>query len=277
MVIGLLAGIASAVLFGVAAVVQASAVRGFGGQADSFAWFLKHGWREPLLLAVIGAYLAGFVLHAVAIAYTPLYLAQATISLSLPITAWVAARRLAEPLGILGWSSVGFIVLGLALLAVSAGPAGVARSSPLFAACLWAGVALLAVLGWQWPAAPPLVHATAAGLGYAGSALAVRGVAGVDAVSLLCALAVPAFGALAFWLYSVALSRTSAAGASGSVIVYQTLVPSVVGLLWLGDGIKAGWEAGVLLGLLLAMMGALSLGRRQSVSADGSATLTNSS
>jgi hypothetical protein len=263
MLIGLLAGIASAALFGVAAVAQAAAVRGLDKKADSFGWFIKHGWREPLLVAVIGAYLAGFVLHAVAIAYTPLYLAQATISLSLPITAWVASRRLGESLGLVGWSSVGAIAAGLVLLAVSAGAAGDARTSTLFAGGLWGGVCLLAVIGWQWSGSAPIILATAAGWGYAGSALAVRGVAGLDLLSLLCALAVPAYGALAFWLYSVALDRTTAAGASGSVIVYQTLVPSVVGLLWLGDGIKAGWEFGVLVGLLLAMVGALALGRRQ--------------
>lgn len=276
MLIGLIAGIASAVLFGVAAVAQASAVRGLDNQADSFGWFLTHGWRNPLLLAVIGAYLAGFVLHAVAIAYTPLYLAQATISLSLPITAWVASRRLGESLGFAGWSAVAAIAVGLILLALSAGPAGAARSSTLFAVSLWVGVSLLAVLGWLWLGAPSIVLATAAGLGYAGSALAVRGVAGFDVVSAACALAVPCYGALAFWLYSVALNRTTAAGASGSVIVYQTLVPSVVGLVWLGDGIKPGWEVGVLLGLLLAITGALMLGRRQDSAHDPERASTTS-
>ncbi len=86
---------------------------------------------------------------------------------------------------------------------------------------------------------------------------------GVDPASVLAAIALPAYGAIAFWLYSVALNRTGAASASGSVIVYQTLVPSVVGLVWLGDTIREGWLAGVILGLALAMAGALALSRRE--------------
>ena len=42
---------------------------------------------HPLILLVVAAYLAGFVLHAVAIWLLPLYLAQAAIALSLPVTA----------------------------------------------------------------------------------------------------------------------------------------------------------------------------------------------
>ncbi len=262
MLIGLLAGLFSAVLFGVAAVAQAAAVRGLDNKTDSITWFAQHAWRQPLLLAVIAAYFAGFVFHAVAIAYTPLYLAQATISLSLPITAWYAAKKLGEPLGLIGWSAVSAIAAGLILLAYSAGPAGEALRSSGFVLALWAGVLSIAIVAWWSPLAHPPVLAIAAGLGYAGSALAVRGIAGPDALSIACALAVPAYGAMAFWLYSIALDRTTAAGASGSVIVYQTLVPSVVGLVWLGDGVKDGWSGGVLAGLALAMAGALVLGRR---------------
>lgn len=262
MLIGLLAGIASAVLFGAAAVAQASAVRALQGQSASFVWFAKHAWREPLLLGVLAAYLAGFVLHAVAIWSTPLYLAQATISLSLPITAWVAMRRLGERLGPAGWSAVASIAAGLGLLAISAGAAGETLRSAPFVAGLWLGVVGIGLVGWWGLAAHPAFAASAAGFGYAGSALAVRGVDGYDTLSLLSALAVPAYGLIAFWLYSLALDRSSAASASGSVIVYQTLVPSLVGVIWLGDQVRDSLGLGVIGGLLLAVGGALALSRR---------------
>lgn len=264
MLIGLIAGIVSAAVFGAAAVAQATAVRSLQGQSSSFRWFVRSAWREPLLIGVLAAYLAGFVLHAVAIWFTPLYLAQATISLSLPITALVAVRRLDERLGPAGWAAVGGIAAGLVLLAISAGDAGPTLRSATFVAGLWIGVLVLALAGWWGLAARPAVAATFAGLGYAGSALAVRGVAGYDALSLLSALAVPAYGLLAFWLYSLALDRASAASASGSVIVYQTLVPSVVGVVWLGDQIRGGFAVGVIAGLVLAVGGALALARRGS-------------
>lgn len=262
MLIGLLAGIASAVLFGAAAVAQASAVRAQGGQPASFVWFVTNAWRQPLLLGVLAAYLGGFVLHAVAIWFTPLYLAQATVSLSLPITAWVAVRRLGERLGPAGWSAVASIAAGLVLLAISAGAAGETVRSASFVAGLWAGVVLIGLVGWRGLAASPGIAATVAGFGYAGSALAVRGVDAYDALSLLSALTVPAFGLIAFWLYSLALDRSRAASASGSVIVYQTLVPSVVGVLWLGDQIREGFALGVVGGLVLAVGGSFVLSRR---------------
>ncbi|MGL5825699.1 MAG: hypothetical protein ACRCYU_12950 [Nocardioides sp.] len=259
MLIGLLAGIASAVLFGAAAVAQATAVRSLDSQGDRFAGFIAALWRNPALLGVVAAYLAGFVLHAVAIALTPLYLAQATVSLSLPVTAWLAARRLAEPLGLRGWGWVGAIAVGLVLLAASTGTAGQARGSGWFSVAVWAGAVLILVFAWRCHNGAPLVVATVAGLGYAGSALAVRGVSGLEPASTASALAVPTYGVVAFWLYSLALDRSTAAGASGSVIVYQTLLPSVVGVVWLGDTVRSGAEAGIIGGLALAVTGAVAL------------------
>ena len=46
---------------------------------------------------------------------------------------------------------------------------------------------------------------------------------------LVCALAVPALGLVAFWLYSLALSRTGVAAATGALIVLQTFVPAASG------------------------------------------------
>ncbi len=95
MVLGLVAGIAAAVLFGTAAVLQAHAVRQLPHGLRSLRGFVADAVRHPLILVVVAAYLGGFVLHAVAIWLLPLYLAQASIALSLPISA-LAARRVSE-------------------------------------------------------------------------------------------------------------------------------------------------------------------------------------
>ena len=49
--------------------------------------FVRVSVRDPSTLGVVVAYLLGFVLHVVAIWALPLYLAQATVAMSLPITA----------------------------------------------------------------------------------------------------------------------------------------------------------------------------------------------
>ena len=183
--------------------------------AERLGSFVRAGVRDPLILLVVGAYLAGFVLHAVSIWLLPLYLAQAAISLSMPCTAVLSVRQLHEPLGPARWTAVGAVTLGIALLALGAGSPGAVTTSWAFAAWVVAGLVVVTAAGVAARSSGPLLGALA-GCGYAGSALAVRGI-GTDLSGpvLVCALAVPALGLVAFWLYSLALSRTGVGRGDG--------------------------------------------------------------
>ena len=55
-----------------AAVAQAHAVRRFDTAPDSLVGFVLRSVRDPWILGVVAAYLAGFLLHAVAIWLLPL-------------------------------------------------------------------------------------------------------------------------------------------------------------------------------------------------------------
>ncbi len=260
---GLLAGITAAVMFGLAAVAQAHAVRGESGSVPGLIGFVLWAARNPWMLAVVAAYLAGFVLHAVAIWLLPLYLAQASIALSLPVTA-VASTRLSELLNRRGWLGVGAVSLGLVLLAVGAGPAGSTLTGPGYAVLLVAALALLLLVGLALRGAGSIPLGLLAGLGYAGSALAVRGVdLPLSPAIAAAALTVPAYGVLAFWLYSLALDRSLVSTATAPMITAQTFVPALAGLAWLGDGVREGWGAAIAAGLLLATVGTLLLARDQ--------------
>ncbi|WP_426244093.1 hypothetical protein [Nocardioides sp. LHG3406-4] len=260
---GLLAGVAAAVLFGLAAVAQARAVRRDSRNAQGLAGFVTWAARNPWMLAVVGAYLVGFVLHAVAIWLLPLYLAQASVALSLPVTA-LASARLSELLTGWHWLGVGAVTAGLVLLAVGAGPAGDTVTGTPFAVAVLAGVVALLAAGLAVRRAGALTLGWLAGLGYAGSALAVRGVdLPLSAAIVIAALTVPAFGVVAFWLYSLALDRSLVSAASAPMITAQTFVPALAGLAWLGDGVREGWGAAIAAGLLLATAGTLLLSRDQ--------------
>lgn len=259
MLAGLLAGLLSAVCFGLAAVAQARAVRRLPEAAHGLGPFVRAALSTPLLMAVVAAYLLGFVLHAVAIWLLPLYLAQAAIAMSLPVTA-VASRRIGEGIVTGQWVALATVVAGLWLLAAGAGPAGAVFASWPFDAALAAGLVALA-------AAAALVHSPAAlgtlsGLAYAGSAIGVRGVGWpLDPAMVVAALCVPAFGLLGFWLYSLGLSRGPVPSATAPMIVGQTAGPALVGLAFLDDGLRRGWWPALLLGLALAMAGAIAVGR----------------
>ncbi len=259
MPIGIAAGVLAAVFFGIAAVAQAHAARRAPG-LDRFDDFLRHAVRDPWTLGVVAAYLAGFALHAVAIWLLPLYLAQAAIALSMPVSALVARSKLHERLGVARWVAVGAVTVGLALLALGAGSAGPTHATAGFATAVWVATALLVgvgLMGRHWPGG---WLGAVSGTGYAGSAIAVRGLdLPVGPAVVVAALAVPLLGLVAFWIYSTALSRSSVAAATGPLIVTQTFVPAVVGVVALGDGVRS-WPLAVA-GLGLATGATVALGR----------------
>jgi drug/metabolite transporter (DMT)-like permease len=260
--VGVALGLLSAAVFGLAAVVQARAVRGLGSSPDGLRGFVLQSVRDGRTMLVVAAYLVGFVLHAAAIWLLPLYLAQALVAMSLPVTA-MASHRVEDELRRSGWVAVGVVTLGLALMGLGAGRPGEVVTSTTFVVSLWVGVAALAVASTAARRLPGALLGLLAGLGYAGSAISVRGVGTpVEAPVVLAALAVPSFSIVAFWLYSLGMHRASVASASGPLIVAQTIVPASVGVALLGDGVREGWWPAVTLGLVLATAGAVALGRQ---------------
>ena len=266
---GLVAGLAAAALFGVGAVVQAHAVRRQPNRPHGLWDFVRVSVRDPWTLGVVGAYLLGFVLHVVAIWGLPLYLAQATVAMSLPVTA-VTSLVLHERLQPVHWWAVLLVSAGLVLLSVGSGEPGELFTSAWFAVSLWVGVVVLllaARVGVHWPG--PAI-AVLAGLGYTGSAVAVRGAeSATDVVSIAAGLTVGIYGLIGFWLYSVSLDRAPVSAASAPLIVTQTFVPSLIGVAFLGDTVRPGWWPGVVVGLLLSTAGAIVL------SGDGIASPVN--
>ena len=259
--LGLVAGLLAAVLFGGGAVVQAHAVRRLASPPGSLAGFLRASAAEPLILAVVASYLVGFALHAVAIWLLPLYLAQASIAVSLPVTA-IASRVIHERLSPVHWWAVGVVTAGLVLLSAGSGEAGPIVTSGSFVAALWVGVALLVLAARARHLVSGGSLGALAGLGYAGSAIGVRGVeTPVGWLVVAAALAVPAYGVLGFWLYSLGLDRSAVSSATAPMIVGETFVPAAIGLALLGDGVRAGWWFAVVSGLVLATGGAILLAR----------------
>ena len=130
-----------------------------------------------------------------------------------------------------------------------------------FAVAIWVGVAVLALAGRRGP--PRRWRAGGAGRAR------VRGVRDGRArrrdtgrcPPSACAAAVGVYGLLAFWLYSLALDRAPVSSATAPLIVGQTFVPGLVGVLLLGDGVRAGWWPAVVAGLVLSVGGAIFLSR----------------
>src|SRR4051794_25674005 len=94
MVIGLGAALLAALVFGITSVVQAIAAR-------------RHRLVSLMMAGVGLVYLLGWLLHLLAIAYVPLYVAQVGIGVSLVVTAVLAATVVGEPLAVHHWVAIG--------------------------------------------------------------------------------------------------------------------------------------------------------------------------
>ncbi len=134
MVIGLGAALLAAVLFGVAAVVQAIAAR-------------RYGLVSWMMAGVALVYLLGWLLHLVSIAFVPLYVAQVGIAASLVVTALLAATVVGEPLAARHWVAIGAMFAGLVLLVLAAGPVGSTHFETEHTLVLYLGAAVTLVLG----------------------------------------------------------------------------------------------------------------------------------
>jgi drug/metabolite transporter (DMT)-like permease len=253
MVIGLGAALLAAVLFGVASVVQAVAAR-------------RHGLFSALMVLVGVTYLLGWGLHLVAIAHVPLYVAQVGIAASLVVTALIAARVVHEPLAVRHWVAIAAMVVGLALLVGAAGPVGDHLFDTDRTLALYVGFGLTLLLG---VAAVMRLHSerggvllgVLAGIAYGGSPIATRSLVhpGWNSETIAPAFTIALFGAVGFWLYSVALQRASVTAASAPLVLLETLLPAVVGVVVFGDGVRPGWWSIAVIGFVLSIAGALVL------------------
>jgi len=234
--LGLSAALLAAAIFGVVAVLQAAVVR-------------RQGLFSPKMMLVIGIYLTGWVLHVVAIAQLPLYLAQVGVGSSLVVTALVASSVMGEPLTAVHWAAVAAMVVGLGLLAVAAGPVGGSHFSTTTIVVLYTLLALNALLGWlAWRSRGGLgvvALGVLAGTAYGGSPIATRALAdpAMDVHTIAPALTIGLFGGLGFLLYSAAMKRGAVTAATAPVVLLSTVIPAVVGLATFGDEVRPGWWA----------------------------------
>ena len=266
MVIGLFATALFAVIFGLAAVLQARAVRELPDTSGGVRRSVLAALRSRLLLLVIFLYVVGWLLHVVSIARLPLFLAQSGIAASLAITAIGASVWLGERLSPRHWIGVGAVVSGLALLVAAAGKV---HSKPIGMTgnvLLIAGVIIIAALGLRWAHRPGhgLALSVLGGVAYAGSPLATRAMVDDRGLAwLIPAATIPLYGILGFWLYSVAMQRISVTAASTVLVCAEVLIPALMGVLLLNDGLDPTWGWLVFPGLALAVAGGVIVESRQ--------------
>lgn len=273
----LIAALVSAFCYGIAAVMQAIAVRSASNRPPVEPGAAGHNVDPGLIVrmlrqwpfvASIGIDLLGFIGQLVALARLPLFAVQAIIAANLAVTAVFAAWLMRVRLRGREWLAVTGVVVGVGLLGSSAGAEGATRVGFGFKLALIVAVAVVAAAGAAAARLPTFyrtpVLGAIAGLGYAVLAVSARILPGFSPAQLVrdpATYTLAAAGIVSFMFYATALEGGSVTVATAAVVLAETAPPAVVGVALLGDSTRPGLEALAALGFILAVFCAVALAR----------------
>lgn len=268
MVLGLVFALLSAACYGTASVLQARAAATESASAGVDPGLLFRLLRRRWFLAGLLLDGGGFAAQFAALRVVPVFLVQAALAASLAVTALVAVPLLGLRLRGREWAAIAAVSAGLTLLGLSAGPEGAVTAGTGFRWTLLGAVALLGVLG---AAAGRLTGTTGsallglcAGLGFGAVALAARVLTDLSPGHLVrdpAGYVVLAGGVLAFVFYANGLQRGAVTVVTAALVIGETLIPSAVGVLVLGDHTRPGLAPVAVGGFVVALLGAFGLTR----------------
>lgn len=281
MLIGLAAALLACFGYGVSSVLQAYGARKSAAAVDNGAAGHVTAAGGPTMRSTIAAALTvaflvgtlldviGFAGSAISARLIPLFLSQTVISANLVVTAVLGITVLGIRLHARDWVAICAVILSLLVLGLASGHAGGGSSNPLAhwgvlggsVAILLFGIGLVRRLGSRAAVAAGLI----AGVLFGGLAIAVRVVDGVDPLRVGTMLADPAAWAVliagvgGFYLHTVALQLGSVNGATAALVVGETVVPGIVGWLFLGDTAQHGLAWLVVVGFVCAVLSAVAV------------------
>ncbi|KLI07382.1 membrane protein [Mycolicibacterium conceptionense] len=275
MLIGVAAAVLACVGYGTASVLQSYAA------GRSVASGVATPDRGPTLRSTVGAMLApvfiagmaldllGFAGSLVSARLIPLFLSQTIISANLVVTAVLSIFVLHVRLHRRDWTAIAIVLAALCILGATAGHLGDRDAGAglhwgvlvVSAIILGLGAALVRLLGKNAAVPAGLI----AGVLYGAMAVAVRVVDGLEPLNVGVLIADPALWAIlvaglgGFYLFTVALQVGSVNGVAAALVVGETVVPGIVGVVLLGDVSRPGYGWLVVIAFIAAVAGAVAL------------------
>lgn len=294
MLIGIAAALLACLGYGVSSVLQAYGARKSAAAARdrrTAGQITATGGptlRSTIAAAFTVAFIVGTVLDVVGLAGTvvsarliPLFLSQTIISANLIVTAVLGAVVLGINLRTRDWVAIGTVIVSLVVLGLASGHTGHGTADPvvhwsvLFASVLLlvVGLVFVRLLGSRAAITAGLMS----GVLFGALAIGVRLLDGLESFRVGALLADPACWAIliaglgGFYLHTVALQLGSVNGATAALVVGESVVPGIVGVVLLGDTARPGLGWLVALGFVGAIAGAVAVaifGTEETAAAD---------
>lgn len=264
----LMAALVASLCYGVASVLQA-----VGARRVERTEQIDH----RLLVRVLGSlpFLLGTALDAVglcfnlfALRHLTLFTVQALVNTNLAVTAVASVLLLHATMQRWDKLAVTAVILGLVLLCLAAGPEGKgsfdteARFGLLIASAALAAVAM--VVANVFMKVHPAVLGALAGFLFGIFGISVRVIPSLAIGRLVTDPAMYAAviaSVTGFMFFAGALQRGSVTSTTAALVVGETAIPALVGLIALGDTTRRGLAPLGVIGFLLAVGGALALSR----------------
>jgi hypothetical protein len=280
--IGVVAALLACVGYGVSSVLQAYGARRSAAAArdrGATGHVTATGGptlRSTLHAAITVAFIVGIVLDvvgfvgsAVSARLIPLFLSQTIISANLIVTAVLGIAVLGIGLRTRDWIAIAAVIVSLFVLGLGSGARGpVNHDRPIHWIVLAAsvlillgGIALTRILGSRSAVMAGLI----AGVLFGMLAIGVRVLDGLEPLQPSVLLTDPAAwtvviaGIGGFYLHTVALQLGSVNGATAALVVGETVVPGIIGVVFLGDSSRPGLGWVVALGFVGAVAGAVAV------------------
>lgn len=265
---GLAAALVASLCYGVASVLQAVGARRVE-RAEQI---------DPrLLVRVLGSlpFLVGTGLDAIGLGFNlyalrtlTLFTVQAVVNTNLAVTAVASVLLLHSRLDRRDKAAVAAVISGLVLLGLASGPEGrgVFDTEHRYGLLIAAGALVAAALitANVFKKVHPAVLGGLAGFLFGLFGISVRVIPSLDPAKLLtdpATYAAVMASVTGFAFFAAALQRGSVTAATAALVVGETAVPALVGLIALGDSTRRGFAPVGVAGFLLAVGGALALSR----------------
>jgi drug/metabolite transporter (DMT)-like permease len=209
----------------------------------------------------------GWLLTLYAVRYLPLFLVEAVIASNIIITALIERVFRRQNLQTKSYLAICLIIIGLVTLAVASSPE---RAAPVTDVLRWMIILTpipLALAGYVLAKKQSYIAAISlaalGGLAFGGTSLLGR-VFNVSqpvwhTIYSPVVYAIIASGILGILLFSTALQRAQATTINASMTASQTLIPAIVGIVFLGDEARNGLWFLVVLGSLMTLGGVIAL------------------